>query len=72
MKTRQRRETKLIDSKIEKARKLLEKVEARRDKVALNLRVLMDRRDEIRRQEIVDAIGTSRRSYDEILNFIKS
>ncbi len=72
MKTRQRRGTKLIDSKIEKARKLLEKVEARRDKVALNLRVLMDRRDEIRRQEIVDAIGTSRRSYDEILNFIKS
>ncbi len=38
----------------------------------MNLRVLMDRRDEIRRQEIVDAIGTSRRSYDEILNFIKS
>lgn len=72
MKTRQRRGTKLIDSKIEKARKLLEKIEARRDKVALNLRVLMDRRDEIRRQEIVDAIGTSRRSYDEILNFIKS
>lgn len=71
MKTRQRRGTKLIDSKIKKARKLLEKVEARRDKVALNLRVLMDRRDEIRRQEIVDAIGTSRRSYDEILNFIK-
>lgn len=71
MKTRQRRGTKLIDSKIEKARKLLEKVEARRDKVALNLRVLMDRRNEIRRLEIVDAIGTSRRSYDEILNFIK-
>lgn len=72
MKTRQRRRTKSIDAKINKARKLLEKVEARRDKVALNLRVLMDRRDEIRRQEIVDAIGTSRRSYDEILNFIKS
>lgn len=72
MKTRQRRGTKSIDSKIEKARKLLEKVEARRDKVAQNLRVLMDRRDEIRRQEIVDAIGTSRRCYDEILNFIKS
>lgn len=72
MKTRQRRGIKSIDSKIEKARKLLEKVEARRDKVALNLRVLMDRRDEIRRLEIVDAIRTSRRSYDEILNFIKS
>ena len=72
MKTRQRRRTKSIDVKIDKARALLEKVEARRDKVAQNLRTLMDRRDEIRRQEIVDAIGTSRRSYDEILNFIRS
>ena len=72
MKTRQRRRTKLIDVKIDKARALLEKVEARRDKVAQNLRTLVDRRDEIRKQEIIDAISGSRRSYDEILNFIKS
>lgn len=72
MKTRQRRGTKLIDSKIEKARKLPEKVEARRDKVALNLRVLMDHRDEERKRELLEAIGKSDRTYEEILNFIKS
>lgn len=71
MKTRQRCGTKLIDSKIEKARKLLEKVEARRDKAALNLRVLMDRRDEERKRELLEAIGKSDRTYEEILNFIK-
>jgi hypothetical protein len=51
---------------------MLEKVEARRDKLASNLKSLLDKRDEMRKQEIWDAISKSRRTHEEILNFIKA
>ena len=31
----------------------------------------MDERDESRKKEVLDAIGKSKRTYDEILNFIR-
>ena len=64
MKTRQRRGTKLIDSKIEKAK-------LRYERAAANLKALMDHRDEERKRELLEAIGKIDRTYEEILNFIK-
>ena len=72
MKTRRQRRTKTIESKIEQARIKLEKAEACRDRAAKDLKTLMDRRDEIRKRELMDAICKSRRSYEEILNFIRA
>lgn len=53
-------------------KRMLEKVEARRDKLASDLKSLFDKRDEMRKQEIWDAISKSRRTHEEILNFIKT
>lgn len=72
MKARRTRKTRSIDSKIEAAKRMLEKVEARRDKLASNLKSLLDKRDEMRKQEIWDPISKSRRTHEEILNFIKA
>ena len=71
MKTGCRRTTKTIDTKIEAAKRLLEKAKLRYERAAANLKALMDHRDEERKRELLDAIGKSDRTYEEILNFIK-
>lgn len=71
MKTGCRRTTKTTDTKIEAAKRLLEKAKLRYERAAANLKVLMDRRDEERKRELLEAIGKSDRTYEEILNFIK-
>ena len=72
MKTGCRRTTKTIDTKIEAAKRLLEKAKLRYERAAANLKALMDHRDEERKRELLEAIGKSDRTYEEILNFIKS
>lgn len=71
MKTRRARTAKTTDSKIEAAKQLLEKAKLRYERAAANLKALLDRRDEERKRELLDAIGKSDRTYDEILNFIR-
>lgn len=71
MKTRRRRTTKSIDSKIEAAKTKLERAKARYEKAAKNLEALMNERDEVRKRELFEAIGKSDRTYEEILNFIR-
>lgn len=71
MKTRRTRTAKTTDSKIEAAKQLLEKAKLRYERAAANLKALLDRRDEERKRELLDAIGKSDRTYDEILNFIR-
>lgn len=71
MKTRRARTAKTTDSKIESAKQLLEKAKLRYERAAANLKALLDRRDEERKRELLDAIGKSDRTYDEILNFIR-
>lgn len=71
MKTRRTRTAKTTDSKIETAKQLLEKAKLRYERAAANLKALLDRRDEERKRELLDAIGKSDRTYDEILNFIR-
>ena len=63
---------KTVDAKIEKAKHLLEKTEARRDRQAANLRKLLCHRDEIRIREITSAMSKSRRSFEEVMNFIRT
>jgi len=70
-KTRRRRTTKSIDSKIDAAKTKLERAKARHEKAAKDLETLMDERDEIRKRELLEAIGKSGRTYEEILNFIR-
>ncbi len=71
MRARGRRNAKSIDSKIEAAKLLLEKARRRYDRASSNLKSLMDQRDEQRKRELLEAIGKSDRTYDEILNFIR-
>ncbi len=71
MKTRRTRTAKTTDSKIEAAKQLLEKAKLRYERAAANLKALLDRRDEERKRELLEAIGKSDRTYDEILNFIR-
>jgi flagellar biosynthesis chaperone FliJ len=71
MRTRRKRTTKSIDSKIEAAKQNLERAKARYEKAAKTLETLMNERDEIRKRELLEAIGKSDRTYEEILNFIR-
>ncbi|WP_407443789.1 hypothetical protein [Fibrobacter sp.] len=71
MRARGRRSAKSIDSKIEVAKLLLEKARQRYDRASSNLKNLMDLRDEQRKRELLEAIGKSDRTYEEILNFIR-
>lgn len=61
-----------IDEKIKKAKEVVAKAKIRYDKSLSCLKELLDKREEIRQKEIMNAIANSKRSYDEILKFIKS
>ena len=45
---------------------------ARHEKAVEALKSLLDRRDEMRKRELMQAIADSDRTYEEILRFIKS
>lgn len=45
---------------------------ARHEKAVEALKPLLDRRDEMRKRELMQAIADSDRTYEEILRFIKS
>lgn len=48
------------------------RAEARYEKAVDALKSLLDRRDEMRKRELMQAIADSDRTYEEILRFIKS
>ena len=72
--TRQRkaRRTIGIDARIQAARDAVARAKARHEKAVEALRPLLDRRDEMRKRELMQAIAASDRTYEEILRFIKS
>lgn len=63
MRTRRRRMTKIIDSKIEAVETKLE--------LAKDLETLIIEHNEIRKRGLLKAFGKSGRTYEEILNFIR-
>ena len=68
---RRKRRTVSIDDRVAAAKAKVEKIKFRYDRAIAELRKVMDERDESRKKEVLDAIGKSKRTYDEILNFIR-
>lgn len=68
---RRKRRSVNIDEKIEKARQKLEKARSRYDRIEAEYKALLVKRDESRRKMLMEAIGKSRRTFDEVMNFIK-
>ena len=68
---RRKRRSVGIDEKIEKTRCKLEKARSRCDKVETEYKTLLAKRDESRRKMLMDAIAKSRRTFDEVMNFIR-
>ena len=61
-----------LEQKIEKAQVDVVKTKQRYDESIAILKDLMNKHDALRRDELITAIMKSGKSYDEILQFIKS
>lgn len=62
----------LLDAKIEKAQEELVKTKHRYDAAATTLKDLLDKRDALRQKKLLDAIAQSGRSYEEIIQYLRS
>ncbi len=70
-KAKRARRTITIDVKIKAAQDAVARQKARYDKAVVRLETLMAKREEIRTKELMTAIASSDRSYEEVLQFIK-
>jgi len=61
-----------IDEKIEKAQEAAEKTKEKYEAAVKELRILMDKKDALKKQELFKAIENSNKSFEEILNFLKT
>lgn len=59
-----------LDAKIEKAQAQVSKTKKQYDAAVATLSVLLDKRDALRRDELVKAIMKSDRTYEEVLEFL--
>ena len=66
------RKTSTLDEKIEKAQEAVEKTKARYDAAVKELRMLLEKKDAQRKQELLKALKSSPRSFDEIMEFLKA
>lgn len=62
----------LLESKIEKAQEDLVKAKRRYDAATVTLKNLLDKRDALRQKKMLVAIAQSKRSYEDIMNFLQS
>lgn len=62
----------ILEARIEKAQNSVIKAKNRYDECLSALEKLLNKRDALRRDELVNAILKSSRSYDEIIRFINS
>lgn len=60
-----------IDAKIAKAQDAVVKVKGRYDSALASLEDLMAKKDELMRQQLLEAFGKSGKSYDETMKFLK-
>ena len=65
------RRTISIDEKIEAQKKAVIKAKERYDSELAELEALMEKRDEQRGKEIIKALGKSKHSYSELLDFLE-
>ena len=61
-----------LDEKTEKAQEAVEKTKARYDTAVKELRILLEKKDAQRKQELLKAVENSPRSFDEIMAFLKA
>lgn len=61
-----------LEEKIEKAQAEVAAAKKRYDQAVSNLKELTDKRDAMKKDEIVSAIIKSGRSYDEIMDFLNT
>lgn len=59
-----------LEEKIEKAEQLVVKTKKKYEDAVDELKVLMDKRDALKKDELIAAILKSNKNYDDILNFI--
>lgn len=60
-----------IDDKIEHQKLVVSKYKDKYDTAVEELEKLMRKRDELRNKELLTAISTSNRSYEEIMEFLQ-
>ena len=61
-----------VEAKIEKAQEAVSKKKKEYDEAIAVLSDLLDKRDALRRDELVKAIMKSDRTYEEVLEFLES
>ena len=61
-----------LEEKIEKAEADVVAAKKKYDQATANLKELLDKRDAIRKEEILSAVVKSERSYEEIMNFLNA
>ena len=66
------RKTITLDEKIEKAQEAVEKTKARYDAAVKEPRMLLEKKDAQRKQELLKALESCPRSFDEIMEFLKA
>ena len=60
-----------IDNKINEQKQIVSKAKAMYESELATLNDLMKKRDEIRNKQLMEAIASSNRSFDDIMEFIK-
>ncbi len=66
------RKTITLDEKVEKAQEAVEKTKASYDAAVKELRILLEKKDAQRKQELLKAVENSPKSFDEIMAFLKA
>ena len=70
-KAKKARRSATLDSRITAAQEKVVRAKARYENAVKALEALMERREEIRRRELMEAVRKSDHSYEEILCFIR-
>lgn len=61
-----------IEEKIERQKEVVSRAKDKYDNALDELERLMQKREELRRKELMDAVINSDRTYDEIMEFLKT
>ena len=70
-KAKRTRRSVTLDSKITAAQEKVVRAKARYEKAVKALEALMEKREELRRRELMEAVRKSDHTYEEILCFIR-
>ncbi len=70
-KAKKTRRSVTLDSRITAAQEKIVRAKERYENAVKTLEALMERREEIRRRELMDAVKKSEHTYEEILCFIR-